>query len=187
MGRGGELYCSQIHGKYYTAAYYARLFSFNVTAVTVPVIVGTLQSKFTVYNPPNSTTNAELVDFDLGIVLVTLVVDTVGLYWQSPTLASLATLSTIGVFGTNWFSSIFSSSPGQVTPYSALTHSGTPARIAILSQFGAVTSTNDSIVHYDFDGKILVPPGHVVSVAMSTGAGDTAGLDLGIRWLETGL
>lgn len=184
IGRGGESFASEIHGKYYYGAYYNRLFSFNVTAVTVTKIAGTLASVFTVYNPPTSTVNAELVDFDIGIVLATLAVDTVGLYWQGPTLASLATLTTIGVLGTNWFAGAVGGSAGQVTPYSAFTHSGTPVRVAIVGQFGATTSTNDTPLHTDFDGKIILPPGNVVSCALSTTVGTTSGLDLGVRWLE---
>lgn len=184
IGRGGESLASEIHGKYYYGSYYNRLYSFNVTAVTITKIAATLVSVFTVYNPPSSTVNAELVDFDIGLVLATTAVDTVGLYWQGPTLASLATLTTIGVLGTNWFAGSVGGGAGQVTPYSAFTHSGTPARVAIVGQFGAVTATNDSPIHTDFDGKIILPPGNVVSCAMSTTVGTTSGMDLGVRWLE---
>ena len=187
MHRGGELYCAQIHGKYYTAAYYGRLYSFNLTAIAVTVIAGSLASKFAIYNPPNSTVNAELVDFDMGIDAAATIVNAIGLYWQSPTLASLATLTTIGVFGTNWFNCNNSSTPGQVTPYSILAHSGTPVRIAILTTFGAITAGNANPIHQDFDGKIILPPGHLVSIATSTTISTAVGLDLGMRWLEAPL
>lgn len=183
-GRGGEVLTVETHGKYYTAAYYNRIFSFNRTAVTIPQIAGTLVSVFSIYNPPTSTVNAELVDVDIGLVLATTVVDTVGLYWQGPTLAALATLTTIGVMGTNWFSGLLGGNAGQVTPYSALTHSGTPVRVDIVSQFGATSASNDTPLHKDYDGKLLLPPGHVISVAMSTAAGTATGLDVGARWLE---
>lgn len=184
IGRGGEIFAAEIHGKYYTAAYNARLFSFNVTAQTIPVIASGLASKFAVYNPSNSTVNAELVDLDIGVVLVTTVVDTIGMYWDGPTLASQATLTTIGVVGTNWFAGLVGGAGGQVTPYTALTHKTTPVRIAIVGQFGAVAATNDTPLHYDFDGKIILPVGHLVSVAMSTTVWTTSGMDLAIRWME---
>ena len=187
MARGGELYACQIHGKYYTAAYYGRLYSFNLTAIAITVIAGSLASKFAIYNPPNSTANAELVDFDLGMDAAATIVDTIGLYWQSPTLASLATLTTIGVFGTNWFAGNLGSAPGQVTPYSILAHSGTPVRVAILSTFGAITAGNANPIHLDFDGKIILPPGHLISVATSTAISTAVGLDIGMRWLEAPL
>lgn len=188
IGRGGEIFYSEDHGKYYTGSYYNRLFSFNRTAVTIPVPATNMVSVFSLYNPPGSTVNLELVDFDLGLVLATTVVDTVGLYWQGPTLASLATLTTKAVFGTTWFPGILNGLPGQGNPYTALTHSaanvGQLNRIDILGQFGAVTSTNDTPIHKDFDGKTLITPGCVVSVAMSTAAGTGSGLDPAIRWLE---
>lgn len=183
-GRGGEVLVNEVHGKYYTAAYYGAMYSFNVTAVTLPVIAATLASKATLYNPPTSAKNLELVDIDIGIVLATTVVDVVGLYWQSTTLASLGTLTTIGVFGTNWFAGSLGGNAGQGNPYSAFTHSGTPVRVDIVSTFGATSTTADAPVHKDFDGKIIIPIGHVVSVAMSTAAGTASGVDVGMRWME---
>ena len=187
IGRGGEIFASEIHGKYYTASYYGRLFNFNRTAVTVPVTAINLGSVFSLYNPPNSQANLELVDFDLGIVLATTVVDTVGLYWVGPTLAALGALTTIGVFGTNWFAGNLGSTPGQGNPYALYTHVAAAAaivRVDILAQFGGVTATSDTPIHKDFDGKIVVGVGSVVSVAMSTAAGTGSGLDLSLRWLE---
>jgi hypothetical protein len=184
MGRGGEVLTSQVHGKYYYAAYYGRLFSFNVTAQTVPVIAGTLASVFSLYNPPSSTVNLELVDFDVGLVLATTVVDTLGLYWQGPTLASKATLGTIGVLGTNWFAGAIGAGGGQGNPYTSFTHSGTPVRVDIVSQWGAVTATNDAPIHKDFDGKIVLAVGGVLSAAMTTAASTASGVDLAMRWME---
>lgn len=190
IGRGGEVLAAQTHGKWYYGAYYGRVYSFNVTAVTVPVLATSMVSVFAVYNTVGNTVNAELIDFDLGVVLLTTVVNTVGLYWQGPTLAGLATLTTKGVFGTNWFAgNLGGVTAGQVQPYTAFTHStGSTAsglvRVDILTNYGAVTSNNDLPVHKEFDGKILLQPGCVVSVAMSTAAGDASGTDLSIRWQE---
>lgn len=182
--RGGAKYTQDYHGKYYPGAYYSRVYSFNVTAVTLPVIAATLASKAALYNPPTSNVNLELIDIDIGLVLATTVVDTVGLYWQAPTLASLATLTTIGVFGTNWFAGMLGGNAGQGNPYSALTHSGTPVRVDIVSTFGATSTSADNPISKTYDGKIILPVGHVISVAMSTAAGTASGVDVGIRWQE---
>lgn len=184
-GPGGEVLCLETRGKYSMAANYNRLFMFNVTAVTLPVIAATLASKAALYNTPTSTVNLELVDIDIGDVVATTVVDVVGLYWQGPTLASLATLTTIGVFGTNWFAGNLGGQPGQGNPYSALTHSGTPVRVDIVSFYGATTTTAANSDAKQYDGKIIIPAGHVVSVAMSTAASTATGVDVGIRWMET--
>src|SRR5438105_820133 len=86
LGRQNEQLMSELHGKWYVASYRGAVFSANVTAKTVPVIASGLVSVFGLYNPVGSGKVLELIDFDLGLVLATTVVDTVGLYWQgSPT------------------------------------------------------------------------------------------------------
>ena len=35
-----------------------------------------------------------------------------------------------------------------------------------------------------YDGRIIIPPGTVISVAMSTAAGQASGLDISARWIE---
>lgn len=185
--RGGGKYTQDYHGRWYAGSYYNRVFSFNVTAVTLPVIAATLASKASLYNPPQSTVNLELIAIDVGSVVATDVVDVVGIYWQGPTLASLATLTTIGVFGTNWFAGNTGGNAGQGNPYSALTHSGTPVRIDIVSFFGATTTTAAAADRKEYDGRKLFPPGHVMSVAMSTAASTATGIDIGIEWQEVPL
>ena len=188
IGRGGEAYAVEIHGKYYTATYNNRTYSFNRTAMTLPAIGSGLVSTFTVYNPPTSTVNAEFVDFDYGFTTTALLVDAIGLYWQSGTLAALGTLTTLAVFSgaasATWFPGLLGGNAGQVTPYSAFTHSGTPIRVAIVGTVGATGSLTDAGCHYDFDGKLVLPPGHVVSLALSTTVWGGATFDAGIRWIE---
>lgn len=175
-------YVSELHGKFYKANYDGRVFSANVTAITLPVIAASLASKFALFNPSGSGVNLELIDFDLGQVLATTVVDTVGIYGQNGPVAAAATFTTLGtVLGGKL---VDAASGGQARFYSALTHSGTPTRIALLGTFGAVTNPTDSGIHYEFDGRLIVPPGGLISVAMSTAAGTASGLDVGIRWAE---
>lgn len=183
-GRGGEVMILETHGKYYTGTYYGRTYSFNVTAQTIPVIASGLASKSSLYNPPTSTVNLELIDIDIGMVSASTVVDVVGIYWDGPTKAGLATLTTVGVFGTNWFSGLLGGNAGQGNPYSALTHTTTPVRVDIVTFFGAVTTTAAAPDHKDYDGKIILPPGNLISVALSTGAAAGAFMDVGIRWME---
>ncbi len=182
--RGGEVCTVETHGKYYTGAYNNRVFSFNVTAVAIPVVASGLVSKASLYNPSSSNVNLELIDIDLGDVLVTTVVNVIGLYWDGPVLASQATFTTAGVFGTNWFSGLLGTNAGQGTPYSALTHKTTPVRIDIVSTYAGITSTGNQPIHKDYDGKLILPPGHLITVAASTAASFTAGNDIAFRWME---
>ncbi len=185
LGRQGEALNSDIHGKHYTATSRKTMFSFNVTAVTVPVIASGLVSVFTLWNPPSSGIMGELVDTELGQVLATTVVDTVGWYASFTNLALAGTFTTKATPLTNYFSGRLGDTPaGGIIPYTAYTHSGTPVRVDIIGAFGAVTDASMTLTEKFYDGRVLIPPGTAMSIAMSTAAGFTAGLDLGCRWTE---
>jgi hypothetical protein len=117
-------------------------------------------------------------------VLATTVVDTIGLYYSPPNLAIA------GTFSTNSSSTII---PGVVGAgyapsaqfYSSYAHSGTPVRHAIVATVGATSTNEFGPAHYDFDGKVIIPPGVVTSVAASTAHAETSGTDISLRWMET--
>ena len=180
-GKQGEALVSEVHGKFYTSNYRGGLFGFNVTAVTIPAIAATLVSVFSLWNPPSSGVNAELVDTEIGQVLATTVVDAVGWYYSSGSQALGGTFTTKGTA----LSGIIGNVAGnKVLPYSAYTHSGTPARVDIIGSFGAVTDAGLALPMKIYDGRIIIPPGTVISVAMSTAAGQASGLDISARWIE---
>lgn len=180
QGKQTEQFVSEIHGQYYIANYFGGVFSANVTAVTVPVIASGLVSVFSLYNPLASGVNMELIDFDFAMVLATTVVDAVGLYYSAANLAAAGTFTTVG---TPQSGLIGSGASPRGKFYSAYTHSGTPVRCAILGSFGATTNVG-GVSSENLNGKIIIPPGTVVSVAMSTAAGTASGLDIGCTWAE---
>lgn len=181
LGRQRQQLVSDIHGKWFEACKRGVVFGANVTAVTVPQIASGLVSVFSLWNPPTSGIDMELIDMDFGQVLATTVVDAVGLYYSSDALARAGTFTTIGTPQSMYVG-------GGASPkgkfYSAYTHSGTPTRIGIPASFGAVTDAGLALPHYVFDGSVIIPPGTVVSVAMSTAAGVSSGLDISARWAE---
>lgn len=187
LGKQNQRLIDNLHGKYWNMAVRGAVFTANRSALTVPVVANNLVSVFTLWNPGNSRANLELISMDIGLVLATTVVDTIGLYWQNGSNVTSGTFTTVGVKGTNWFCAKPSQPIGQGQFYSAFTHSGTPARIKIISQFGAVTSTNDTPLTYSFDGTVILEPGDLISVAMSTAAGTSSGVDLGLTWAENPL
>ncbi len=185
QGRQGEYDIALIHGKNYTGALNKNLFSFNVTAVTIPAIAATLVSVFTLWNPPGSGVIGEMVDTEVGQVLATTVVDTVGWYYSAGAAALAGTFTTPSVALTNHFAARIGDTPAnQIKPYTAYTHSGTPARVDIIGAFGATTDAGFALPSKSYDGKLALPPGVAISVAMSTAVGTTSGLDLSCRWLE---
>lgn len=180
-GPSGDKLFSNVHGKWYNAAYQGRVFSANATARTLPVVANNLVSVFAVYNPASSGVNLELISFDCGVVLATTVVNTVGLYYSTGSLAAASTFTTLA---TALSGSIGANVVNKGLYYSALTHSGTPARHSILGFFGAVTTTAANAWRVNFDGAVIVPPGTVISIANSTAAATTSSFDLQLTWAE---
>lgn len=187
LGKQNQQLVDPLHGQYWNMAYRNSVFTAVKTAMTVPVVANNLVSVFTLWNPASSTKLLELITLDIGLVLATTVVDTVGLYWQNGANVTSGTFTTVGVKGTNWFCAKPSQPIGQGQFYSAFTHSGTPVRIRIVSQFGATTSTNDMPITYNFNGTVILEPGDLISVAMSTAASTASGVDLGLTWAENPL
>ena len=185
IGRQGELLASEIHGKWYSSSVRNAGFTANRTAATVPAVAATLVSVFSLVNPIGSGVNLELTDTDIGSVVAATVVNTYGWDPRIGAAMSAGTFNTSGVAGTNWFSNLLGSNiQGKGAYYSAYTHSGTPARWKIVGSTWAVTSTNVGTMHMDWDGKAVMGPGTVISMAASTAAGTAAGLDLGVSWQE---
>ena len=185
LGRQGELVVSEVRGKYGTASMNKGLFKFNVTAVTIQVVSANVASVASLWNPPSSGVLAEMVETTIGQVLVNTVVDAVGWYFSAGSQALAGTFTTKSVALTNHFSARIGDTPnGNCIPYTAYTHSGTPVRCDIIGSFGATTDIGLTLPTKIYDGRLWVPPGTVISVAMSTTISTAAGLDISARWIE---
>lgn len=181
-GLQGEAYVGHLHGNYYEATKAGLVFQAQATGKTVPVVAANMASVFTVYNPIGSQKVLELISADIGVVLATTVVDVVGLHYEKFSSAPTYTAGTE-------ISCLLGSGLRSTAVYAtAFTHvamgTGAAARAALLTTFGAVTSTADNPITYYFDGKILVPAGVAVSFGVSTTVWTTSGMDLGLTWVE---
>jgi len=175
------LQTSDIHGKWFEANYRGKLFSANVTAVTIPVIASGLVSVFTLYNPPGSGVIGEIVSNQIGQVIAATVVDTVGWYSSTPAATAAGTFTTLG---TTRSGQVQGAPANAIKFYSAYTHSLTPSREDIIMAFGATTDAPGILYEKLHDGRLLLPSGVAMSVAMSTAAGTTSGLDIQATWVE---
>lgn len=180
--REGQLVVAQDSGDYADSCSRGQVFTASQAAITLPVNASALASKFALLNPVGSGVLLELVDADICTVLATTVVDAVGLYFSTAALSALATLTTQaqGSVVAGNLSGV--SSKAQF--YSALTHNGTPALAKLLGGWAAVTDAGLNDVHYEFDGRILVPPGVIVSLAMTTAASTASGITAALTWRE---
>lgn len=186
IGKQGETLAADIHGQFYNMAVRGKVGKFNRTAVTIPVVANNLVSVFGLYNPAGSGVIAEIIQTEIAQVLATTVVDALGWYFSTAALSLLATFTTPAVANTNFFSGRVGDAPGLgVIPHNAVTHSGTPVRVDVVFSFGAVT---DAVVFggvaKNHNGTLLLPPGILMSLAMSTAAGTASGLDPGVVWAE---
>lgn len=186
QGRNTETLISECHGKWFNAAARGVLFTFNVTGKTIPVTVSAGQltaAPFCLYNPVGSNRLAELIDLEIGDVLVTTVVDTVGLYTLPFATAQAGTFTTAGTP----ICGLLNGPVGVVTPYTAYTSvaSCTPSRWQMVGTFGAAATLSNQLSRYVFDGRAILTPGQLIIACMSTTVGTTSGLDMSISWIET--
>src|SRR5271166_888020 len=92
-GRQSELCISEVHGKYYIAAYRGKVFHGQNTAFTIPVVGATSASKFTLYNPASSPVLAEIFSTELNCLVAPEVVDTFGWYAALPSNIAAGTFT----------------------------------------------------------------------------------------------
>lgn len=180
-GPQGELLTAEVRGKYASATRAGNVFSLAtaVAGVTIPVQATNVASTFSLWNPNTSTKNVELISLALGITNATTVVADIGLYYQSGLTSPGGTLTALTIRNTN----LGSTAIGSVcTGYSANTLVSTTGtnlfRLCTLTSFGAVTTTNAGPIKVEFDGKIIMPPGSLVTVLGSAAQTQAMCLDL---------
>lgn len=187
LGRSGELLNSQVHGQYYIPNYGNKLFIAATAAAgtTIPVQATNLVSTFTLLNPLSSNVNLELVDYSLGITNATTVVASIDLYFQSGVGSSNAALTSTTAI-TIRPAVLGGAGTSVANAYSAATFTNTVGtnffRIANLTSFGAVTTTNATPIYRAFNGGLIVGPGCAVTVAGT--AAQTQAMTQSISWIE---
>lgn len=169
--------------RYSELALRGKVFIATRAAVTIPVNASNLVSVFSLLNPANSGVFLDVFEVSAHAVLATVVVDALGVYFQSGSLAAAATLTTRDTTDVqNARLGEGAANVGQL--YSALTHSGTPILAGLVGGWGAVTDGGDNEVFRAFNGKLLLPPGGIVSLAMTTAASTASGITAEVKWAE---
>ena len=181
FGKQADGLVSELHGKYYSANYRGKLFNAQATIQTIPLVTTTMVSVFTLYNPPGSGVNMEMVDTIIADSNATTVVDVIG--WYAGTAAQTAG-GTFSTKGTVLSGIVSSSAANQGLFYSAYTHSGAPSRVDVIGSFGATTNANSQPPNKIYDGRLILPPGLAMSLAASLAAASTTGADIQATWVE---
>ncbi len=185
-GVQGEQIDSDIHGQYYNAAVRKNVYKFLQDGVVLASVAATAASKFALYNPPSSGVIAEVMFTDLGQDVVTLVVNTFGWYasWGAVAQANLTTL-TAGAVGTDVISGRTGDTPApQCIAYKAITYTVAPVRVDLVATFPATGATGIFVLQKAHNGTLLLPPGGLISLMVSTaveGAGSSSAM---VTWAE---
>lgn len=185
-GDFGEQIDSNLHGKWYTAAKNGRVFIGALPAAggIIPVNASGLVSTFSLWNPAGSGVIVELISYELGLTTATTVIGNIGLVEQLNVGSAIAvpgTLTAVAPIPS------FRGAPAAsaVRFYSALTHVGTPTWMKTLGIcFAATTGApgGPNIQVAEFDGKILLGPGTIISTAAF--AAQTAAMSQSLTWAE---
>lgn len=181
VGQMGEALASPLRGKYGTANKRGKVFTATAAAITVPVVGATVVSLFNLYNPIGSATDLELIDSTFSSVVATTVVDAIGVYQATPAQWAALTASTKGSVN----SGVLGGASGAGQFFSSATYATAPVLVKLLyGTAGAVTNSGLNGSTYNFDGKIIVPPGYAISLLSTTAANDTSGITMDLTWLE---
>lgn len=162
----GSDFVSKTRGDYAFATKGKTLFHAYATALTIPVIGAQMVSVFSIYNPIGSAYDIELVELELGNVSATTVVNTIGIGFEAG--MTVAPVTANQTQGTAYSGYLDGNQASTGNFFTAWTHVGTPVRIGPILQYGAVTNTGAGRIGVDFNGKIILAPGSVVSLCTST-------------------
>lgn len=187
LGRQGQLHTTDIHGKYFTAASRGKMFlgSTVIAGVALPVNAANVVSKFTLWNPLTSGVNCELVEFGTGIDSATTVVNGVVAGFQFGVGSTITAPGTLTALATS-----VSIGPGAgVAPAATLYSAATLVNAAVLGPlmaifggYGAVTDGSLAPDPHRFDGKVVLPPGSLVTFLTTVAAATAAFYSL--TWIE---
>lgn len=180
QGAQNELLASEISGKFYTNNRNSLLFGASVAAQTIPVVTAALASVYTLYNPPGSGINMEIVSIDIGVVVAATVVNSYGWYFSTAPLSAAGTFgAAITIRAMNMAGGV-----GKGQAYSAYTHSGTPVLIDTVFSTNTTTAVNFGAIQKFYDGRLILSPGIAMSFAASTAASTASSISPTTIWAE---
>lgn len=165
LGKQGDMLASEIHGKWYTAAYNGRLFIAAplIAGVTIPVNT-TTSPTFTLFNPTTSSVNLELVEFSYATVAAgTSVIGTIlgSISRQTPT----STTSAANIFAMPTTQVASTTSTCQAQVFTAATITAITSHIPLVEI--TATTAGPAPMSYQFDGKVVLAPGTLITITSS--------------------
>ena len=165
LGRQGDALVSELHGKYWSAAFRGNVFLGATLAagIVVPFVAATLSAKFGLWNPAGSARVVELIDLQLLQVPGTALITGAAMGFQGP----LATTGGPPTSVTNTAGLNASTRIGSgVTPVSSVYTAATLTNVAIANLsplYGLYNNVATTVITQGptqtvFDGKFVLPP-----------------------------
>ena len=170
-GKQGEKLVSELHGKYYTAAYRNKVFVANngIAGAVIPVITSTTsQTAISLYNPLGSGINVELIELSLATTVTTStgVIGSVG-FGVLTNIGQGTALPTSPVAATNILGSPWSGT--TVSPAAKALNTATIVAATVFIsanlQWGLTTAqAGPATALWRPDGTVVIGPGTLIAL-----------------------
>ena len=178
-GKAGEGVVAELHGKWYTAAYRNRVFlGMTAPAGTIIPISTTTTMTFALLNPLGSGVNVELISLEVAATTTTFVASPIQLGF----LVGAVVPTTITTALTPISANVGGSGVSQVRMYASAVGAAMTAT-SLFPVFGAGSTAGQvGQLHYEFDGRIIIPPGTMCSLVGT--AAQTQATQNALCWAE---
>ena len=180
QGRGSDLLTAPVRGKYGSMAHRGSVYWAASTTLGIAIPINTEVSgatnTFGLNNPASSGVMAELIDFDFTILAAGPGTTNTTLGFSilnTATNALTAITPTPGPISAGGNPSNFTGAAPKCTHFSLATHATTLAVTNFYSMFTLPTTyfptaaLPDGPWHYDFSGKLIVPPGFAITLTVN--------------------
>jgi hypothetical protein len=181
-GNMGEDIVSELHGRYYEAAYRRSIFSGASLGQTTSVGLATAVVGLTLTNPIGSPVNLVVNKFGFSFIVAFAAASTVGLAVGYN--AATAVTQTTPVTPKNNFVGVGATGTGLLASTATVPTAATVQLIAAAGLTGAITTVPyiaPTVI--DLEGSIVLPPGGYLCTYTSTASG-AAGANFSFQWEE---
>lgn len=184
MDQQGALATTAVHGpQYFGNKLIQNVFMASIaygSPITIPENANNLVSKFCLVNPVGSGKVLELIDLDIGLVAAATAAAFILVYQTGASAISGLSATTVGTIQSGY---VGGSVASVCTFYSAATHVGTPVQLMTIAAQQSTSALQAGTLHYEFKGKIIIPPGTAIDLAASA-AGPASGAIPTLTWNE---
>ena len=178
LGNMGDLIASELHGRYYEAAYRNSMFcASNQAAVTTTAGFATTYTGFCLTNPIGSSVNLVMNKVSYANVAAASTAALVGLMKGFNAVTQVIQTTPLTVYGTNKPTLV-----GAGLAASAVTLPTAPVLVPPFIGWYTATLSNNQPTIIDLEGSQIIPPGGYF--AFYTGSAETSGFLFGMDWEE---